>query len=125
MLKAYPLSIVGETKGYLSEAYRYISEACQQFHLDMLVTEMEMWEDCSGSDIDFSEMFESVFPPGYLRRNLQEAKDVIYDLLDILRSDIVRSELKPIYTYVMFHIILEKTKSGMTIIRPRIEFQRD
>lgn len=110
MLKAYPLSMVGETKGYLSEAYRYISEACQQFHLDMLVTEVEMWKDLGGADMDFLERFESVFPPGYLRRNLQEAKDVIYDLLDILRSDIVRSELKPIYTYVMFHIILEKNE---------------
>lgn len=110
MLKSYPLSIVGETKGYLSREYRCISETCQQFHLDMLVTEVEMWKDFGGSDIGFFERFESVFPPGYLRRNLQGAKDVIYDLLDILRSDIVRSELKPIYTYVMFHIILEKSE---------------
>lgn len=123
MLKAYPLSIVGETKNYLSKAYRYVSRACQQFHLDMLVTEVEMWKDSSGSDANFVERFESVFPPGYLRRNLQGAKGVIYDLLDILRSDIVRNELKPIYTYVMFHIISEKPKNWTTTIYRRSEFR--
>ncbi len=118
MLKAYPLSIVGDTKGYRSEAYRYVSEACQQFHLDMLVTEIEIWQTSGGSDMDFSEIFESVFPPGFLRRNLQGAKDIIYDLLDILRSNIIRSELKPIYTYVMFHIILEKSEELDDIYSP-------
>ena len=110
MLKAYPLSIARETKGHFSSAYRYVSETCQQFHLNMLLTEIEMWKDCGGSDVDFCERFESVFPPGYLRRNLQGAKNVVYDLLDILQSDIVRSELKPIYTYVMRHIISEKNE---------------
>lgn len=110
MLKSYPLSMVGETEGYRSNAYYYILGMCQQFHLDMLVSEIEMWENVGGSDREFFERFESVFPPGYLRRNLQGAKDIIYDLLDILESSIVRSKLKPIYTYVMYHIISEKTK---------------
>ena len=119
VLKAYPLSVVGETKGYLSKEYRYISKVCKQFHLDMLVTEVEMWQDLSGSsDVGFLERFESVFPPGYLRRNLQGAKDVVYDLLDILRSDIIRCELKPIYTYVMYHIIVEKIDEYDDIFSP-------
>lgn len=108
MLKAYPLSMIEETEGYRSSAYQYISGMCQQFHLDMLISEIEMWVNIGGSDIDFCARFESLFPPGYLRRNLQEAKKVIFDLLDILESYIVRSDLKPIYTYVMYHLIWEK-----------------
>lgn len=107
MLDIYPIALARGTKGRFSHAYHLVFEECQRFLLGMVLSELEIWRNLGGTDADFSERFDSVFPPGYLRRDLQGAKNIVYDLLDILNSEIVRSQLKPIYTYVMFHILLE------------------
>ena len=80
-------------------------KACREFHLDIIRTELEMWQDQDASDESFIERFAVAFPPGFLRRDLLRAKNVIYDLFDIAVSDTLRLQLTPIYTYVMYHLI--------------------
>lgn len=85
----------------------FLVDACREYHLSIIRTELEMWQDQGGSDETFMERFESAFPPGFIRRDLCEAKNVIYDLYDIANSTIIRYELKPIYTYVMYQLVEE------------------
>lgn len=82
--------------------------ACRDFHIDIVRTTIEMWKDQGETDQSFSEHFESVFPPGYIRRNIDHAKSVIFDLYDIAISSVIRFELPPIYVYVMYRMIEER-----------------
>lgn len=85
-------------------SYNYdqpLVKACREFHLDIIRSELE---DQDSSDEVFFERFADDFPPGFIRRDLQRAKNVLYDLYDIGVSDI-RFKLTPIYTYVMYRLI--------------------
>jgi len=82
-------------------------KACRDLHLNIVRTEIEMWKDQSGSDDYFIERFSGVFPRGFIRRDIERAKNIIYDLYDIAVSTVLRSELSPIYTYVMYRLIEE------------------
>lgn len=81
--------------------------ACQEMHLDIIRTELEMWKDQGQSDEGFIERFSDVFPKGFVRRDLKRAKNIMYDLFDIANSIVIRFELTPIYIYVMYHLIKE------------------
>lgn len=80
-------------------------KACREFHLEIIRTELEMWNDEDCSDEAFIERFSDDFPPGFLRRDLERAKDILYDLYDIAKSDTLRLQLTPIYTFVMYRLI--------------------
>lgn len=82
-------------------------KACHELNLNIIRTEIEMWQDQSGSDDGFIERFSSVFPRGFIRRDIRRAKNIIYDLYDIAVSEVLRLELSPIYTYVMYRLIEE------------------
>lgn len=82
-----------------------IVKAFKNFYLDMFDLELDGWRDLGGTDEDFVECFEDVFPAGFLRRDLQKAKNIIYDLLDIAKSDVPRLYLSPINTYVIYHLM--------------------
>lgn len=79
--------------------------ACREFHVEIIRTELEMWNDEGGSDEAFIERFADDFPPGFMRRDLQRAKNILYDLYDIAISDTPRLQLIPIYTFVMYRLI--------------------
>lgn len=51
------------------------------------------------------EYLDSIFPRAFIRRNPQKALQIIYDLDDIARSDIVRETLPPLHTYAMYQMI--------------------
>lgn len=74
-------------------------------HLDIVRTEIDSWQDMGGTDEDFAECFKDVFPTGFLRRDIQRAKNVLYDLYDIAVSPVLRFELSPVNTYVMHNLI--------------------
>lgn len=80
-------------------------KACQEFHLDAILSALELDGFQGGTDENFVEMFSSNFPPGFLRRDLQKARNILYDLYDIAISSVIRYDLAPIYTYVMYSII--------------------
>lgn len=80
-------------------------KAAKDFYLFALEANHSEWLFENKTDETFLENFEYAFPPGFIRRNIESAKNIIYDLFDIARSDIVRQELSPIYTYVLYHII--------------------
>ncbi len=80
-------------------------EAAKDFYIFALEVNHTEWLFENKTDEVFSEIFEYAFPPGYIRRDIESAKNVIYDLFDIAKSDIVRQELSPIYTYVLYNII--------------------
>lgn len=51
------------------------------------------------------EYLDDIFPRAFIRRNPKKAVEIIYDLDDIARSDIVRKSLSPLHTYAMYNII--------------------
>lgn len=82
-----------------------VVQAYRKTHLEILDYQLDAWRDAGETDESFIENFGACFPPGFLRRDLQRAKNIIYDLYDIAVSDVLRIELSPIYTYVMYNII--------------------
>lgn len=56
-------------------------------------------------DEDPEEYLDGIFPRSFIRRNAKKAVEIIYDLDDIARSDIVRTSLPPIHIYAMYNII--------------------
>ena len=62
-------------------------KACHDFYLDVIRTEIEMWQDQSGSDDCFLERFDSVFPRGFIRRDIERAKNILrYRLVNINKT---------------------------------------
>ena len=49
-------------------------KACHDFYLDVIRTEIEMWQDQGGTDKDFADRFNDVFPRGFIRRDIERAK---------------------------------------------------
>lgn len=82
-----------------------IVKAFKSFYLAMFDMELDDWHSLGGTDENFIECFEDVFPTGFLRRDFQKAKNIIYDLLDIAKSDVPRLYLSPINTYVIYHLM--------------------
>ncbi len=82
-----------------------IVKAFKNFYLNMFDLELDGWHSLGGTDDSFIEYFEDVFPAGFLRRDLQKAKNIIYDLIDIAKSDVPRLYLSPINTYVIYHLM--------------------
>lgn len=80
-------------------------KACHDFYLDVIRTEIEMWQDQGGTDNDFVDRFSDVFPHGFIRRDIERAKNVMFDLYDIAVSPVLRFDLSPINTYVMYGLI--------------------
>ncbi len=95
-------------------------KAFQSFYLSVFSTYWDYWLDSEKTDEAFIEIFEDVFPTGYLRRDLASAKNLFNDLLDIVKGDTVRRELTPIYTYVVYNIMQDKfnlyKELGMSIL---------
>ncbi len=89
---------------------RYLSEdplvkAFYDFNLDVIRTGIEMWRDQGGTDKDFADRFDAVFPKGFIRRDIERAKNVVFDLYDIAVSPVLRFDLSPINIYVMYGLI--------------------
>ena len=80
-------------------------QAMYNLHLDIICTEIDTWRELDGSDDDFLYYFQDVFPAGFLRRDIQRAKNILFDLHDIAVSPVLRRELTPINTYVMCKLI--------------------
>lgn len=80
-------------------------KAAKEFYLFAFEANHSEWLFGNKTDEVFSDVFDYAFPPGYIRRDIESAKNIFYDLIDIAKSDVVRQELSPIYTYVFYHII--------------------
>jgi len=82
-------------------------QSCYNFYLDIIRTEIELWQDVGDTDKAFVDRFKDVFPHGFIRRDIEKAKNVIYDLYDIALSPVIRFELSPIDTYVLYKLVEE------------------
>lgn len=67
----------------------------------MICCEIDFIED---SDWD-EDYLESFFPRQFLEDNPHKAKSVILDLRDMVHSSIIREVIKPLYEYVLYHVI--------------------
>lgn len=59
------------------------------------------WDD----DSIFDGYYRNFFPNGYIDRNREKAKQVLWDLSDIIYSSVIRDRLATIYIYVMRSMI--------------------
>ena len=82
-----------------------IVKAVYDTHNEIIQFEIDLWNDVDPSDKGFEEHFIYDFPPGFIRRDINRAKQIIYDLSDIASGETIRHELAPIYTYVMYHLL--------------------
>ena len=58
--------------------------------------------DDSGWDEDY---LMECFPRNFVEDNLALCKRIILDIKDILESDFVYTNMRPLYRYVLFHVI--------------------
>jgi len=105
MFNSMILGVSREIQGRMNISTCPIVKAFKNFYLDMFDLELDGWRGLGGTDEDFIECFEAVFPTGFLRRDLQRAKNIIFDLHDIAESDVPRLYLSPINTYVIYHLM--------------------
>lgn len=54
---------------------------------------------------DYKEALVWFFPDGYYEKNQSKCKEILYALKSRLASTVLYDDLKPIYNYVLFHII--------------------
>lgn len=98
-------NIVKELEDGFLEPSNPIVKAVCDVHYEAIIFEIDIWQDKGGTDEAFVEQFAEAFPPGFVRRDLARAKQVLFALRDIARSEEIRHELAPIYTYVMYDFI--------------------
>ena len=61
-----------------------IIEAVNQTYTDIIHDAIAEWRMLEPSDEGFEEYFEDAFPPGFISRDRARAKQIIYDLRDML-----------------------------------------
>ena len=105
MFNASLIAISQELNNGLFDLYNPIVEAVYETHRSILEMSIDAWEMDDPSDQGFIRYYQYAFPPGFIMRDLSKAKRIIYDLKDIAEGFTVRYTLKPIYIYVMYHVI--------------------
>ena len=78
-------------------------ETCREFYLDVIERDRLFLEDMS--EKDFVSYFEKDFPPGFITREKERARQILDDLYAIAQSAVVRYELAPVYTFVLYHLV--------------------
>ena len=106
MFNASLIEISEELNNGLFDRYNPIVEAVYETHYNMIEMSIDAWELNDPSDAGFIRCFQYAFPPGFIMRDISRAKRIIYDLKDIAEGFTVRYTLKPIYIYVMYHLIM-------------------
>ena len=86
--------------------YNPIVYAVRKTHSEIIQSAIDEWEQSGTTDKGFEQCFEKDFPPGFINRDRNRAKQIIYDLRDIAEGETIRYELEPIYSYVMYHLIV-------------------
>ncbi len=77
----------------VKERYEYIWES----YFDLL--------ELNDDDFDMYDV-EELFPPRYFREHTKkELINTLLEVKDILYSDVIRYELKPIYVFIIYHLI--------------------
>ena len=66
---------------------------------------LDYLRSCWDGKESLEEYLDDIFPRAFIRRNPKKAVEIIYDLDDIARSNIVRNSLPPLHTYAMYNII--------------------
>jgi len=85
---------------------RRLFEYVRTVYITILELEIEHLKICE-SDESIIEALENTFPRSFLQRNPQKAKQIIYDLDDIVRSDNVREAIPPIHCYTMYQLLCD------------------
>lgn len=62
-----------------------------------------LWQDMG--DGVFNDSLYDIFPPGFIDRDKERAKQVVRDINNIVQSVVIRRNAKAIYCYVMHHMI--------------------
>ena len=65
------------------------------------------WQNEKAKGALFQNHFQKYFPPGYIDRDPGKAREIYKSLLHIPQSDMIRTDLPPICTYVMYQFIVE------------------
>lgn len=91
----------GKGKTFLDDMEPYI---IQRFR-DLFEFYFDAFDLYTNTDTELVDTLTLVFPRHYLLRNMEKAKEIIFDLDDIAKSTIIRKELSPIRTYALFHIL--------------------
>ena len=86
----------------------YLYEKVKSVYVDLVYQEIQYYDDMSDSEIKQSLCY--LFNESFVRYNFQKAKDIIFDLYDIAKSDKVRSTLPPLHTYAMYRLILNASE---------------
>ena len=105
MFNSSLLGISQEINNGRFDRYCPIVEAVYKTHNEIIHDAIAEWKMFGFSDEEFDEYFEDIFPPGFISRDRNKAKQIIYDLRDIAEGEAIRFELAPIYSYVMYNLI--------------------
>lgn len=65
---------------------------------------VDVGNDCGWGD----EYLMNCFPRNFVEDNFSLCKRIVLDIRDILRSDIVYKDIRLLYKYVLFHIIISE-----------------
>lgn len=82
------------------QLYKYVKE----IFIDIVENTLEDVRDLS-KDESVEEYLDHIFPRAFLQRNPQKAVQILYDLEDIAKSDVIRDILPPLHQYVMYRLI--------------------
>ena len=88
----------------------------QDFFIGMIEIEvLDFLKSCWNRGEPLDEYLGAIFPRAFISRNPDKAIEIIFDLDDIARSDIVREKLPPLHIYAMYKIIFnyEDMKNGI------------
>ncbi len=105
MFNSALIDISQEINDGIFDRYNPIVEEVYDTYFSIMEMSIDGWMLNDPSDKGFMECFRDIFPPGYMTRDMSQAKSVIYDLMDVAAGFTVRYELKPIYIYVMHKLI--------------------
>ena len=84
-----------------SKIYKYVKDTFIGIIEIEVLDYLRTWDHIE----PLEEYLDSVFPQSFIRRNPQKALQIIYDLDDIARSDVVRESLPPLHMYAMYQMI--------------------
>lgn len=92
---------IGPSKLTDCKLYQYVQDTFIGIIESEALEYLNTWNKIDPLD----EYLDSIFPRSFILRNPQRALQIIYDLDDIAKSDIVRESLPPLYTYAIYQMI--------------------
>ena len=105
-----------------SKLYEYVQDTFIGIIESEVLDYLSTWNHIEPLD----EYLSFIFPRAFIQRDPQKALQIVYDLDDIARSDIIRESLPPLDLYAMYQMIsgYEESKRDMGQTEYDIEIQK-